>query len=390
MSQKLSAMNYIKNNKRRVAVPIISLCLCFLLTYLTGFLLSTTEMTFTSIFIDKTQKIQFINLSDSTLGIEKPESTDPEDIDAYIKKRNQIIEKLAEKLKKHNGVKKVYTEVYSSEKLEPAIGRAYDDFPLTDKETVSEILKDFGADLAEGKLPENPGEIVIDRSGMKNNRCELGDYYNYDEYRDKYKIVGILDTDMYFACGIPAKNDSKVKSIFVFSNINDIEAELKSENITISSKDTIGDYKNGIKLLKTNVKDVIGNSTSYIFGGIMIILTILLTVVYTLYLRERHDEWCLYYSIGFSRKSIYLSVMKELLFTFLTALTAGAVLIGISVWILYYIMIEPFGIKCLFFDSSSVFEILCSYVFLLGILHIPIYYALVKIRTIDALENDLY
>ena len=46
MPQKLSAINYIKNNVRRVVVLTVSLGLSFVLVYLTQFMLSTTEESF--------------------------------------------------------------------------------------------------------------------------------------------------------------------------------------------------------------------------------------------------------------------------------------------------------------------------------------------------------
>ena len=63
-----------------------------------------------------------------------------------------------------------------------------------------------------------------------------------------------------------------------------------------------------------------------IYMGIIILLLISLTVVYTTYLRDRHNEWCLYCSIGYSRGNIYCAVMRELLFTFGSAFILGGVI----------------------------------------------------------------
>ena len=70
MPQKLSAMKYIRNNKRRVSVLVVSLCLCFVLTYLTQFLLSSLEETVTPIVMENTKKIQYISLAGSSLGLD--------------------------------------------------------------------------------------------------------------------------------------------------------------------------------------------------------------------------------------------------------------------------------------------------------------------------------
>ena len=58
MPQKLSAINYIKNNVRRVVVLTVSLGLSFVLVYLTQFMLSTTEESFKRIVFQNTRKMQ--------------------------------------------------------------------------------------------------------------------------------------------------------------------------------------------------------------------------------------------------------------------------------------------------------------------------------------------
>lgn len=388
-------MRYIKNNKRRVAVPIVSLCLCFVLTYITGFLLSTTEVTFSSIYLDNAEKIQYVDLSDKTLGtfdssLESSSAALGTDITQRLEKRNSVTKALADKLTTHSSIKKAYTANLLGISISPAIGRANYLIPLVEKNEVSSVLSDFGAALAEGRLPENPGELVLDMASIKNTGSELGSYYDYDTFKDRYKIVGVLDCDQYFGCGIPSKEDAPIKSIVLFSDIRDITSELKAENITVTDNDLVYDYNYGKDLIDKEITEAISSSTKYIYGGILLILMILLTVVYTMYLRERHNEWCLYCSIGFSRTSIYLSIMRELLFTFITALAAGAVLIGASLLLLNMLMIEPNGLKCQFFDLASLGKVLCAYVFLIGILQIPISYALVKVRTVDAIEDDLY
>ena len=120
------------------------------------------------------------------------------------------------------------------------------------------------------------------------------------------------------------------------------------------------------------------------------LLSISLFIVYTTYLRDRRDEWCLYSSIGYSRKTIYFSILRELLFTFAAALLIGAVIIVLAEIIINLVMIEPQGLKCRYFYPDTIVEILCAYTLLLGVLQIPVRYALFKIRTIDAMDDDLY
>ena len=94
MKQKLSAMKYIKNNKRRIAVLVVSLALCFMLTYLVNFLLSSTEETFRIVTVDNAEKIQYVSLAGSSLGMDV-EHMDQEEIHPlYLEKNLQLAEYL--------------------------------------------------------------------------------------------------------------------------------------------------------------------------------------------------------------------------------------------------------------------------------------------------------
>lgn len=368
---------------------VVSLGLCFVLTYLTKFLLSSTEESIKPIVLENTKKMQVMMLAGkTTLGIDTEGLSEEELSKAYTEKNLEV----AEKLKKMEGVKNAYFAQVIYCKITPVVGNMTCEMPLVDKEEIPAILEHFGAKLIEGRLPENPGEVVLDELSMKNNSFELNGYFNEDNYAQYYKIVGVLDCDSYFGCGIPAEEWDSNSAIVVFSDgIDDMSAVLHEIGIDVRENyDTVIDFKWGEKFMKEEITDAIGNSTKFIYAGITVLLFIALTVVYTTYLRDRHNEWCLYCSIGYSRRTIYCSIMRELLFTFGAALLTGAIIISASVIILKYMMLEPQGLKCSFFYPETIAEILCTYVLLLGILQIPVRYALYRIRTIDAMEDELY
>lgn len=390
MSQKLSAMNYIKNNRRRTAVLIVALSLCFVLTYLTQFLLSTTEESFRSICVENTRKIQYINLAGSSLGLDV--SLDLEELMPLYVQANQ---ELGERLETHPGVKKVIYSQILYEYIMPAIGQMTVELPLVEPEEVPVLLEHMGAVLAEGRMPEVPGEMVLDQASMKNNGFVLDGYFNEDSMGTSYKIVGALDYDGYFGCGIAYEMGSAASGfnmlIVLSEGIEDMSALLLDEGIEVrDTYDNIFDYKEGMELLQTGVIDVIGNSTRFIYVGVILLLSIALIIVYTMYLRDRHEEWCLYSSIGYARRTVYFSILRELLYTFVAALTIGGVLILGGEVLLDAVMIQPSGLKCRYFAPSTLGEILCTYVLIFGILQIPVRYALYKIRTVDALEEDMY
>ena len=389
MPQKLSAMNYIKNNRRRISVLIIALSLCFMMTYLTQFLLSTTEETFRSICTENTQKMQYIFLTGGTLKLDT--SLDMVD---YLPIYEQANRDVAERLKNHEGVKDAYYAQILYMKIIPMVGQMTVEIPLVPAEALPLLVGHMDAVLVEGRMPEKPGEIMLDKASMMNNGYMLGDYFDRENIGTAFQIVGILNCDKYFGCGIPYEeaNKSLTKVLTVISEgIEDISLLLAEEGIEVRENyETIVDHKWGTDFLQTEVVDVIGYSRDFIYVGVILLLAIALIIVYTMYLRDRHEEWCLYSSIGYARRTIYSAILRELLFTFVAAVVIGGVSISIAVIWLDAAMIQPNGLKCRYFSPSTLGEILCSYVMILGILQIPVRYALHKIRTVDALEEDMY
>lgn len=388
MTQKLSAIKYIKNNKRRVTVLIISLGLCFMLTYLTQFLLSSSIESFYPILLKSTLKIQYMSIAGSSFGID----VNNPDIDFINAEYDEKINQLIDKLKTWQGINNVYYAQVIYFHITPPIGSYSVIMPLIDKEDISIFLEHMDAKLIDGRLPEYAGEVIFDKASMKNNNYALNDYI-YEEYYDKsYKIVGILDCDNYFGCGIPSGKYEHSQMIATLSDgsIKNMSLILKAVGVNVrDSYDSICDYQDGVQSM-AEINQNIERAINYIYIGIMILLTISLFVVYTTYLRDRHNEWCLYCSIGYSRKTIYFSILRELLFTFITAIMLGGIIIFISILTLDYTMIRSMGLKCRYFYPKSISEIICSYMLLLGFLQIPISYALFKIRTIDAIDDELY
>lgn len=388
MPQKLSAMRYIKNNRRRIAVLIVSLALCFVAIYLTQFLLSSTEETSRSLLVDNMRKIQFISLAGSSLGIDVEHLSD-EEINAEYEEK---IDALAQRLGAYDGVKKVYYAPVLYVDFQLIVGSVGVEIPLLPGEELPAMLEYFDAELFDGRLPESPGEIVLDSASMKNNGYQIGDYINEQDYGRKYRVVGILQCSSYFGCGIPIDGWNWNQQLVMLSEeIDDMSAVLREEGVIVRENfDTVADYVHGEKVLKEEVTEVIGGSVKIVYIGISVLLLISLTLVYMVYLRDRHNEWCLYCSIGFSRKELYLSILRELLFVFASGLLLGGVVIVVSVIVLKYALLEPQGLRCRFFYPQTLSEIVCLYVFLFGVLQIPVRWGLFRIRTIDVMDDELY
>lgn len=387
MPQKLSAMKYIKNNKRRTSVLIVSLCLCFMVTYLTNFLLSTNTESFRTLFEYTPRHIQYLYIAGSSLGLDVQSLSNEELEPLYAEKISQLMDGLKER----EEIKEVYYAECLYGAVYPLVGSMSFEIPLVQQDDVPVILEHMKATLTEGRLPEHPGEIVLDSATIKNSdRYTLGGNFYTDT--DLFQIVGIIECDTYFGCGILRPDLPRSATMIVLSEgIDDFTPILLEEGVNVRENyDILQDYKYCQKMYEEEVVTAINDSTNYVYLGITLLLFIALFIVYTTYLKDRQDEWCLYCSIGYSRKTIYFSILRELLFTFAAALLIGAVLIGISEVILYFTLVEPSGLKCRFFYPDVLFEIFCTYVLLFGFLQLPIRLALWKIRTIDAIEDDLY
>lgn len=387
MRQKLSAGKYIRNNWRRVMVLIVSLTLCLSLTYITGFLLTTTEVTFTPICLENTKKMQYAFLSTETLGI--PER---EDYGETVAEQTEFYQALAGRLKSYEGVEEVYCTRIVYSWVVAAVGQLTLEIPLVEQEQIPVLLSHMDATLIEGRLPEAPGEIVLDSASVKNQGYELNDYFSQEVYTDSYRLVGILSCDSYFGCGIPSENYAfAYLGIVILSDgsVSDISSLLSEEGIWVQqNRDMIIDEAWGQNFLKEEIIDQIGNASSIVYVGILLLLAAAVLIVYMMYLRDRHSEWCLYCSIGYSRKDIWSSIIRELLFTFGVAFLAGTGIIALAEAALYRWMIVPLGLRCRFFLPDMVRQIIASYVLILGLLQLPIYRALYRIRTVDAIDEE--
>ena len=380
-SQKLSPMRYIRNNKRRVSVLVVSLSLCIAIIYVVNFLVMTTDAMSRNVFLD-TRKLSCV--IGFTLNFEDDEYADKNN-DELKKIWNDIYRENAQKLDQEENIVKAIPFYPVNIQMSPPIGTLGFNLPFIDTENADVLLEHMGATLLEGHLPKKPYDIALDKATMLNRGFSVGEKIN------DFTITAILKCDYYFGYGIIGNER--------YTGLNVLTKECVEDATTLFpligreyNKDTdiVDDYNTFMRFYEVDVKKQLVDSTKYIYVGIFILLFVSLFVVYTTYLRDRHNEWCLYCSIGYSRRSIYLSIMGELLFTFIGAILAGTIITTAMVFILDALMMSPKGMMCQYFYPDKILEILCAFVLFFGLLQLPIRYALYKIRTIDAMEDDLY
>lgn len=388
MSQKLYARTYLKNNKKRVATLIISLTLCIMLNYLTSFLLGISMETVKPLSYEVPKVMQYLSYNDMDLLI--GEDTEVETYDEGIALFNAEIEKLAQKIENEcDNVKRAFPAQVIEAQLRALFASWFFEGALMDKQYIEEYLGFYDAKLIEGRMPEGDGEVLLDSMTMKNNGYSIGDEI---KHYTLYKIVGVVESDYNLICGTPHPDDDSAKQLFIFSEgITNLKNELSTIGIKFDSNRMYWtDYESSTKDFQENMVDAIEGSVNIVYAGIVILMCVALCVIYITFLRDRHSEWCLYASIGYSRKSIYFSILRELAFTFILSLVIGTVITALSVFLIDVLYITPSGLLGNYLDTEAIKDVLLDFIVFFAILQIPVRYALYRIKTIDALGDDLY
>ena len=160
MKSRLSALKFVRNNKKQVWVMIIALSLTFMTMYVINFLFLTTQESFQALFLEQPKKVAYVELSNKTMGVDSTTFSSEEELyQETDKARNGIMEKL----KAHEGISDViYTQcLYAN--YQGIVGGVGYDFPLLEENRISGFLKHMNAELTEGRMPEGPGEILVDQ-----------------------------------------------------------------------------------------------------------------------------------------------------------------------------------------------------------------------------------
>ncbi len=95
MKSKLSALKYVRNNKKQVWVMIVALSLTFMTMYIINFVFMTTKESFYVLFIEQPKKGACIDLSLDTMGVDQTLYASNQELNQKIDAaRNEIMDKL--------------------------------------------------------------------------------------------------------------------------------------------------------------------------------------------------------------------------------------------------------------------------------------------------------
>lgn len=386
MRSKLSAWKYVKNNKKTVAVLVTALALSFMAMYATYVLLITTVESFKIVIEEMPKRVSYAALGGKAYGLSRDDFETYEELEAAYEAKQEA---LMERLKENPGIEDAfYTQIIRST-YQAVMGTLSFELPLMEPEKVQGFLDHVGAKLTEGKMPDNPGEVLVDETIMKNGGYKIGDWFQKAWFGETFQISGSIQSVSHVSVGVPNGTSNSGWYIVVYNDetATDLEGLLKDAGVDPADGDEIWDAKAYAKFYRENIGDIIDMVILTIFVIVMSFLAILVLVAYVSFMRNRVNEYCLYASIGYGRWEIYGMILREMAILFGIGTGLGfLVSLGVA-GVLHAVVIEPRGLVGHIFYGGQIGRSLSTYVFLVGVLQIPVLVSLYRIRTIDAIED---
>lgn len=386
MKSKLSALKYVRNNKKQVWVMIVALSLTFMTMYIINFVFLTTKESFHALFIEQPKKVAFIDLSLDTMEVDQTLYASNQELNQKIDAaRNEIMNKLTT----HEGIYDVtYTQcLYAN--YQGIVGGVGYDFPLLTKEQIPDYLNHMGAKLIEGRMPENSGEILVDEKVLKNKKMKIGGYFNESAYGKTFKVTGVLESDCLTCVGTPQgyTNSGWFMVVLCDEENSNMTKALQDIGIYPTGYDTIYDSADWADMYQELVVEQLDAAMLAILLVVMVFLTISILVAYVSFMRNRVNEYCLYTSIGFARKDIYGMMMREISLIFGFSILIGTAVTIVIMFLLGNFVLDNLGLIYKYFYPEHLLRILAAFLVTVGILQIPIIVTINNIKTIDRIEE---
>ena len=386
MKKGISAVKYIRNNKRTCFVLIIAFALTIMVMYVINFLLSATKESFKTIMLEMPKKVMYANLSDAAYGINEEDFATHEE---YVDKYQETVEETENKMRALDGVKFVKRAQKIDTKYAGIIGMVVYETPLLEKEEIKGYIDHFNAKLIDGKMPEEPGDILVDKNVFANRHYEIGGYYMKDFYGETFKVCGVIESDYMICVGMPNgfTNSGWYTVICIDEPITQFKDIAEKLNLNISETEDIIDANDYRAFYDDDVVKSIDSSMDIIILVVMIFLAISVIVAYVSFMRNRVSEYCLYSSIGYSKKSIYAMMMREMIIIFAAGIIIGAMIAGVIVIFLNKTAVEPMGLIGKLVDLNQISKIMAAIICIIGLLQIPAVMTINSIKTIDMIED---
>ena len=386
MKSKLSALKFVRNNKKQVWVMVIAISITFMTMYVVNFLLMTTLESFQTIFLVQPKYLTMFSLTNETAGIDITEEDTEE---TAAEKRENARNRIIEDLKKIDGIRNVYYTQSLYATYNAIVGQVGYDIPLLSQEEIPEYLDHMGAKLAEGRMPSGDGEMLVDEVILKNSKKSVGDWYEEKTFGQVFKIVGAVESDKMVCVGMPYgyNNTGWYFMVLCDEAHSDMTQMLKQIGIEVSENDTINDAPDWERAYEENVEKQLTTAITAIMIVVTVFLAISILVANVSFLRNRVNEYCLYMSIGFARQEVYGMIIREILLIFGGSICLGVVLTAGLEVTLAKIILDPLGLCYRYFYWEQFCKIITAFIVIIGLLQIPISVTVNSIKTIDRMEE---
>ena len=385
MKSGLSASKYIRNNKRTCFVLIIALALTFMAMYVVNYLLMVTGESFKPIYLEMPKKVTYLAVTAETLGVNAEDYPDGGYGKATAESRNELMNRL----KQTDGIRDAYYNQVLNARYSAVFGSTGFSFPLVEPEKIPEFLEHFNAELIEGEMPKGDGEILCDSVIMKNASFSVGDWFFENIYGKTFKVVGVISSPEMVCIGTPNgyNNTGWYITILTDEAHSDFSKIADQLGLKLNALDSVDDAVHNRESFKEDVEDVMDSVNSVILLVVIIFLAISVLVAYVSFMRNRVNEYCLYASIGYSKKEIYGMIMREMGIMFGVGVFLGALSAIVTMAVLDATLIRPAGLLSAWWYPQHIISILAAYAAVVGVLQIPILVTVFRIRTIDLMED---
>ena len=384
---KLSPWPYVRNNKRRMAALILSLAAFAVMIYMVCYCIDASCKPFYEVCLNKYDHVNEIAINygdriNEKIQGEKEQSNGKMSDEEYNRRFwEEVYKEFAkdkEKLKSIDHVDEVLMfkcGYVSYRSIAGNFGQMAYLFENTDD--IKTYMNYLDLKLVEGRMPEKRGEIVVDKKIAKNQGDEL--LYKLAE---GYEVVGYTDTDDYTCFGYAMEDENNGWELFLTDKRVSLKSDIEKLGYSVVGSNDYNSYEKELDIAIGSLSDV-----KYVFTIVTnIVLSLCIIVVLSFHISDRHSEWCLISSIGFSKIEVYVMAFKELLIGFVIALIVGVLSgIGCACYMDQALMAE-LGIKIKIFSVDAIVLIISMYLLMLALCQIPLFININKITTIDEIE----
>lgn len=386
MKGKLSALKFVRNNKRQVWVMIAALSLTFMTMYVINFLFLSTRESFQVLFLRQPGRVAYLSLTAETMGVNGEDYASEEEYYGAIDRARAA---LTDRVREQEGVYgAVFTQTLYAN-YQGIVGGVGWDFPLLSKEQIPKFMEHMGAKLIAGRMPERDGEILVDQKVLKNQSLEIGGYFNESSYGKVFRVVGVLESDYMTCVGTPQgyTNSGWYFVVLCDEAHSDMTELLGNIGITPTENDRIIDSAEWKEMYEEVVTAQLDAALLGILIVVMVFLAVSILTAYVSFMRSRVNEYCLYASIGFGRSDVYGMMMREISIIFGAGILLGAAVTFVILFLFGRLLLEPMGLLYQYFYPLHCLRILAAFAAIVGILQIPVTVVVHKIKTIDMIEE---